>query len=277
MGRAVARSGSSGAEARNASGYRPPQPASEVRLAVLSHEGTHSILYGSWPLPIGSGHRTGYISRPDAAGKFPVVLVLPSIDGLSSSEKEMCRRLARSGITGIALDFYREDLDEPLTAYEKLTDHRALTDIDEVHDFVISNDVDWAVSGGIGILGIDVGGRFGLIRAATRPWVRSLVVAYAPLTGDEDRAHQVADYLSNLPIPVLGLYGSNDDLVTTATVDEAQRRNEHGQWLLYEGAEHDFLDTDSDRFDQSAADDATARILAFFLATLPPAEEEDLG
>lgn len=245
-------------------------------MAVLSHEGTYPIMYGSWPLPVGSEHRYGYIARPDAAGRFPVVLVLPSLEGLTSFEKDMCRTLARAGIAAIALEFYRDGATS-LAGYDGLDDARAITDIDEIHDFIVSPDVDWNVSSYVGVLGTDVGGRFGIISGGTRPWVKSLIVAYTPLTGDEERHYQVADYLDHLPVPVLGLYGRDDGLIDNSTVDEAQRRNAHGQWLLYEDAGHDFLDIEAEGFDSASASDATARILAFFRATLPPAEEEDLG
>ena len=233
-------------------------------------------MYGSLPLPIGSGHQPGYIARPDAAGRFPVVLVLPSLNGLTSFEKDMCRTLARSGIVGISPDFYRSG-DSPLEAYNGLDDSRAITDIDELHDFIVSDDVDWNVSKDIGVLGTDVGGRFAIVTAGTRPWIKALVVGYTPLTGDDERQFQVAEYLDHLPVPVLGLYGRNDELIDNSTVDEAQRRNGHGQWLLYQDAGHDFLDVEAKGFDSAAAADATARIVAFFKATLPAAEEEDLG
>ena len=233
-------------------------------------------MFGRWPLPIGSGHRSGYIARPDSAGKFPVVMVMPSLDGLGSYEKDLCRTLARSGIAAIAPDFYR-DGDSPLDSYNRLADSRALTDIDEVYDFILSDDITWNVGTGLGLIGLDVGGRFAILASATRPWVRSLVVAYTPLTGDEHRDNQVAGYLDHLPVPVLGLYGQSDNLIETATVDEAQRRNDHGQWLLYEDAGHGFLDVEAEGYNEAAAADATARIIAFFRATLPPAEEEDLG
>jgi carboxymethylenebutenolidase len=247
------------------------------RLAVLAHEGKYSIMYGSWPLPIGSGHRTGYIARPDAAGRFPVVLVISTINGLTSTEKDICRRLARSGLAAVAIDFYRDVTGDPIISYGELPDARAVTDIDEVRAFVASEDVDWAVSADVGLFGLDVGGRFALITAATRPWVKSLALAYTPLTGDEERSHQVADFLSNLPVPVLAMYGTDDDLISASTVDEAQRRNDHGQWLLYDGARHGFLDVESDGFDQASADDAMARLIAFFQASLDPAEEIALG
>jgi carboxymethylenebutenolidase len=245
-------------------------------MAVLPHEGTHSIMYGGWPLPIGSSLRTQYLARPDAAGRFPVVLVLPTLDGLSGFEKDICRMFARWGLVAIGINFYRQAGD-PLEAYHDLPDRQALGDLDEIHEFVVSDDVDWAVSGDLGVLGLDVGGRFALIGAATRPWIRSVAVAYAPLTGDEDREYQVAGYLDNLPVPVLGLYGSGDDLVAVETVDEAQRRNDHGQWLLYEGAGHSFLDADADSYDADAASDAFPRLVEFFKSTLTSAEEIDLG
>lgn len=245
-------------------------------MAVLPHEGTHSIMYGGWPLPIGSTQRTEYLARPDAAGRFPVVLVLPALGGLSGFEKDLCRMLARWGVAAIGVDFYRRKGD-PLEAYHHLSDGRALTDLDEIHGFIVSDDVHWAVSGEVGILGIDVGGRFGIIAAATRPWVKSVAVAYTPLTGDEDRQYRVADHLDHLPVPVLGLYGTDDEFIDVATVDEAQRRNDHGQWLLHEGAGHFFLDVEADGYQADAAADARPRLVEFFKSTLPPAVELDLG
>jgi carboxymethylenebutenolidase len=233
-------------------------------------------MYGSWPIPVGSGHRTGYISRPDEAGKVPVVLIIPDIAGLTGSEKDLCRRFAREGIAAISIDPYGAKGD-PLDLYNSLTDDRALYILDEVHQFLVSDDVAWNADDRVGILGADVGGRFGIIKAATRDWVRSLALCYTPLTGDEGREHQVAGYLDHLPVPVLSLYGAEDELIDNATIDEAQSRNDHGQWLLYEGVGHGFLDIDGDGFDQSAADDAFARLLAFFKGSLAAAEIEDLG
>lgn len=245
-------------------------------MAVLSHEGTYPILYGSTAVPVGASHRTGYLARPDQYGKAPTILVLPGLDGLGSGEKDLCRRLARAGFAALAVDLYGSKGDG-LTLYNSMTDDDALSVVDEFQQFIASRDVEWNISDSLGVYGNDVGGRIALIKAATKPWVASLVLAYAPLTGDENREHQVANYLEHLPVPVLGLYGSEDDLISPETVDEAQRRNDHGQWLLYEGAGHDFLDIDSEGFDQAAADDAFARITAFFKATLPAPSFEDLG
>jgi dienelactone hydrolase len=245
-------------------------------MAVLPHEGTHSIMYGSSPMPIGASHRTQYLARPDTAGQFPVVFVLPTLDGLSGSEKDLCRMFARWGVAAVGVDFHRHG-DDPIEAYNALSDHEAMADLDEIHEFVCSEEVDWAVSGDIGILGLDVGGRFGIVAAATRHWLRALALAYTPLTGDEDREFQVADYLDHLPVPVLGVYGADDELIDVSSVDEAQRRNEHGLWILYEGTGHNFLDAGTEGYNAAAANDAGPRIVEFFKAALPTAVELDLG
>ena len=245
-------------------------------MAVLSHEGTYPILYGSLPIPVGAQHRNGYLARPDESGLVPVVFVIPGLEGMGSLEKDLCRRMAREGFAALTIDLYGTTGDG-LDLYHELTDDQALAVLDELHQFIVSEDVSWNAEEKVGILAIDIGGRFGLIKAATRDWARSLIVCYSPLTGDEEREHQVADYLDHLPIPVLGLYGGGDTLIDPTTVDEAQRRNDHGQWLLYEGAGHGFLDVAGDGFDQSAADDAFARIVAFFTATLARPAIENLG
>src|SRR5687768_5971678 len=72
--------------------HGPPSLASSPpirdgsKVAVLPHEGTFSILYGSQTIPVGAGYRPGYISRPDEAGQFPVVVLVPGLAGLGSAE-----------------------------------------------------------------------------------------------------------------------------------------------------------------------------------------------
>ncbi|HEX6946811.1 MAG TPA: alpha/beta family hydrolase [Acidimicrobiia bacterium] len=246
-------------------------------MAVLAHEGTYSIMYGTWPIPVGTAHRRGYIARPDAHGVFPVVIVVPTLDGLTSFEKDVCRSLARVGIAAVALDPYAAPTGDPLEDYHRLSDTEAMSDLDEVYEFVMSEDVSWNAGEKVGLLGLDVGGRFALAKAARASWVGGLVVVSTPLTGDEEREIQVADHLSHLPLPVLGLYGAEDPLIDASTVDEAQNRNAHGQWLLYAGARHSFFDPNSEDYDASAAADAMERIKAFFKATLPQAVVENLG
>ncbi|MGH8910886.1 MAG: dienelactone hydrolase family protein, partial [Acidimicrobiia bacterium] len=129
-------------------------------MAVLGHEGTYSIMYGRFGVPIGAGHRPGYLSRPDRVGRFPTVVIVPGIDGLSSFEKDLSRRFARRGVAALSVDPYRQRGSDPLEDYAVLSDRRAITDLDEVGEFLASEDVPWAHAGAVGFLGLDVGGRF---------------------------------------------------------------------------------------------------------------------
>jgi carboxymethylenebutenolidase len=246
-------------------------------------------MYGTFRVPVGSGYRPGYLSRPDEAGRFPAVLAFPGVGGLKSYQKELCRRLARRGFACLAIDLYPgenaddsgqdEDgrLNDALAAYASQSDRSISSDIDEAHEFLESEDVFWAIPDRCGVLGFDVGGRFALIAAATRPWARAAVVVSTPLTGDEQRELQVADMLNHMAVPVMGLYGSADQLIASETVDAAQDRNQNGQWLLYDGAGHDFIDEGSGEYDPASAADAESRITQFFQSVLPKPETVDLG
>jgi carboxymethylenebutenolidase len=246
-------------------------------LAVLPHEGTYPILYGPTGIPVGSGYLRGYLARPDQVGRFPVVVLIGGLEGITSHEKDLARALARRGFVVLAPNLYRDSAGHPLDSYHALTDRQAIHDIEETYEYLQSEDVDWAIPGAAGIIGLDVGGRFAVAVAAYRPWVRSLVVAETPLTGDEERTHQVADLLGHLRVPVLGLYGAGDELIASESVDEAQNRNPAGQWLLYEGAGHGFLDPDAPNYVSFAAADAMVRIIGVLQATLPAPVLEAVG
>ena len=258
----------------------PPAATRSPKVAVLPHEGTYSVMYGPLPVSVGSGYRRGYLARPDKAGRFPVVLLVPDLDGLGAHEKHVARRLARRGLAVVVIDLYPQaptSRDDALAAYHQLTDFEAMRTLDEAVEYLSSEDIDWAQCDSVGVLGLDVGGRFALIQAAHRRWVGACAVVSAPLTGDEDRRHPVADMLEHLAPPILGLYGADDSLISTDTVDEAQRRNPAGTWLLYEGAGHGFLDEVGPEFEEPSAEDAIARLTDFFLAHLPRAQETELG
>lgn len=249
-------------------------------MATLPHEGTYSVMYGDLTVSVGSGYRGGYLARPDQAGRWPVVVLVHDLDGLGAHEKYLARRLARKGLAVVCVELYAERLESVaagLVAYNSISDGQALRVLDETHEYLSSNDIEWAHTDRIGILGLDVGGRFALITAAHRSWVGASAVAYTPLTGDERRDFPVADMLNHLATPVLGLYGTDDDLIDAASVDEAQTRNPSGQWLLYQGAGHGFLDEVGPGFDAASFEDAVVRLAEFFTRHLPPAEIIDLG
>ncbi len=248
-------------------------------MATLPHEGDYPILYRSLPVAIGSGYRNGYLARPDRAGRFPTVLIVPDLNGLTATEKDLARRLARRGLACLAVELLApsDRAGDPLVAYGAIDDNEAIRVLDEAREYLASEDIDWAFPDSVGVLGLEVGGRIALLLAAHRSWVRSAVVVGSPLTGDESRRFQVADLLEHIGPPVLALYGADDHLVAASSVDEAQRRNPGGSWLLYEGVGHGFADPNAEGFDTDAAEDAIHRLTEFLIATLPTAAEEVVG
>ena len=245
-------------------------------MATLPHEGTFNILYGGFQIPAGSYLSSGYLARPDVVGAFPVVLVLPDIYGLTSFEKDLCRRLARQGVACVALDIYRgaspgsaASMEDAILAYQALSDARVLTDIGDAHAFLVGQGLDWVLGRKIGVLGTDIGARFGLLYAAGRSDLGAVVAVQAPLGGDDHRSLSVRDSLGRISAPVLGLYGASDDLIPVEGVDVAQGLNPTGTWILYDDTGHDFLNDGMGGYHPGAANDAIARMSKFFLDRLP--------
>jgi len=250
-------------------------------VAVLPHEGTYNILFHPYAIPVGSGSRTGYLARPDQIGQYPAVVILPGIFGLGSLEKELARRLARHGFVAMSFDPYPAPLppgamlDDALIAYSALADRRALTDVDRAIDFAVNGAADFTVDGPVGLIGVDTGGRFALLYAAEHSRVGAVVVIHAPLAGDDLRTHTVKSALERIVVPVLGLYGQDDEHIPSEGVDVAASLNPSGQWIVYEAAQHDFMDPDSAQFHSGAASDAAARIPRFLSSTLPKPQISD--
>lgn len=113
--------------------------------------------------------------------------------------------------------------------------------------------------------------------AALRRWVGPVAVLYTPLNGDEHRSYPVAGQLERLAGPVLGIYAALDDTIPPESVDAAQGKNPHGQWLLYEGVGYGFVNENHPNYNELASNDALARLAAFFSAALPNPQVEDAG
>lgn len=238
-------------------------------MAVLPHEGTYPVMYGTASIPVGSGYRLGYLTRPDRTGLFPALVIVAGLGGITSHTKGLARRTARRGLVTVALDVGAELAGGPAG------DETVVRILDETHEYLDSPDIGWVHPDSIGVLGLGAGGRAALLAAANRRWVGAVAVVSTPL--GEDPPHQIPDLLGRLTLPVLGLYGTADPTIPIESVDDAQRRNPGGTWLLYPEAGHRFIDETSDDYSEPAAEDAIARLTQFFVEALPDPVEQDLG
>ena len=243
-------------------------------MAVLPHEGTYSVMYGTYSTPAGSSYRSDYLARPDAVGRFPVVLITGGPGEISSHVKSVARFLARRGIVALALNLGPASSNG---SHHGMGDSDLLAQLDETRRFLSDEDLDWALTERLGVLGIESGGRLALMAAALRNWVGPVTVLYGPLTGDEQRRYPTAEHLQRLGGAVLGIYAAEDELIDPGTVDNAQDRNPAGAWLLYEGVGHGFVDENDPNYDEGAAMDALERLAGFFISHLPAPQTLDLG
>ncbi len=234
-------------------------------MSVLPGEGTHVILYGSTSFPTRSAHLPAYLARPDLAGSYPAIVTVPAADGVTSSIKDVARRLARHGLAVLVLDPYRGEgpgrratAEERAAAFARLDDRRVLADLDAGLAYLRRPGTDWADPARLGMLGIGAGGRW-VLRSAGEERVRAVAIASTPLAGLED---------ASVRAPLLGLYGRDDEAVGADEVAAAHARIPQSEWVLYDGVGGGFLDDGSDGYDPEAAEDALERLVEFYTARL---------
>lgn len=244
-------------------------------MAVPASEGSHSIIYGPVPLPIGAHEYTGYLARPDGPGAWPSVIVVPGLFGVTSVEKALARHIAKHGRAAIVMDPYRGaaptragGLDAAAAAYAELPDGRVLADLGEVREYLATPDTRWADGSPSVVVGLDVGGRFALLGAFQRRDLAAVAVLGAPLGATAGRVAAL-DVIGSVAVPVLAMYGADDELVPRDDVDAAQDAAPHARVIAYESSGHAFYDPSSDDYHPGAEADALARIRALLDATLP--------
>ena len=170
------------------------------------------------------GGLPGYVARPAAAGRHPVVIVVNEVFGLHEYIRDVCRRLAKLGYVAVAPEFfYRAD---PGRTLATSTDFPAIIKIVETaSNEQVMGDIDttlkWLAaqpyaSDRIGITGFCWGGGVVWMAAARFPQLKAGVAWYGRLAGPKpgQPVKEVRKYplelADQMKCPVLGLYGGLD-------------------------------------------------------------------
>lgn len=235
-------------------------------MAVLAHEGTHTIIFGTVPVPVGSVLLDGYLARPDRQDPVRSVVVLHGIDGLTPRVKDLCRVLARQGWVALAPDWFRGAVPSG-DALSSVSDTHAIGLVDEAVEFLASDDLPYADAARPGVVGIGVGARLALLYADHNRQVAAVVAIEPPLV-EEGRDRSVRSAVARIGAPVLGLYGADDDAVDVEEVDGLQASTPNGQWIVYEGVGAGFLDAGGSGYHVGAERDALARVIRVLGASL---------
>jgi len=223
-----------------------------------------------------------FMARPDARGRFPVVVVVSEVFGVHEYIRDTCRRLARLGYVALAPDFFARHGDPA-----PLTDFNAIRDIvSAATEQEVMNDLQGAVywlSGQpfvnrskMAITGFCWGGavvwlacsRFREFRAGTAWYGRLSRPAAGQFLAEPDRRWPIEE-AGYLKAPVIGLYAGKDQGIPLSDVEAMRERL--GEYrkvgsdiIVYPEAQHGFHADYRASYDAAAAQDGWRRMLDHF-------------
>jgi carboxymethylenebutenolidase len=238
---------------------------------------TDGLAVADGKVPSGDFQVPIYEARPAAAGKYPVVLVIPEVFGMHEHIKDVTRRFAKEGFLGITFEPYARD-----GGVLHLADIAAVRKVvDPVPDAQVMGDLD-AISAyarrhpagrtdRIGVTGFCRGGMYTLLYAAHNQDVRAAVPWYGQIKPAKTPGVRTAgplDLAAKINAPVLGLYGEADLGIPVADVKEMEASlkaaGKTAEFVLYPGAPHAFFADYRPSYRAEAARDAWTRCLAWF-------------
>jgi carboxymethylenebutenolidase len=227
-------------------------------------------------IPAGGTTIPGYDARPEAAGRYPIVVVISGFTGNSDQNKDVVRRFAQAGYYAIAPELYSREggiqgknFQEMGQISSKVTRAQYLGDIRAAADY--AKQQSWARADHLGVTGFCGGGALTLHTAAEYPGVTAAVAWYGHVKRTYTDAPGVDAFslVSRITAPVLGLYGEADTGIPPEDVKrfeaELKKTSPSVEFVLYPGAPHAFFSDDRPQvYKKDAAEDAWKRCLAFF-------------
>lgn len=231
---------------------------------------------GEVKIPAAGGEMPAYRAMPSAGKSFPVVLVVHEIFGVHEHIKDICRRFAKIGYLAVAPELFARQADvsklsdtrEIMAVVAKVPDAQVISDLDAA--------VDWAAKTGrgdlskLGITGFCWGGRIVWLYSAHHPKVKAAVAWYGKLVGPTDELHpkQPVDVAPSLKVPVLGLYGAQDQSIPLDTIEQMRAALKKGssksEIIVYPDAGHAFNADYRPSYRQQAAEDGWKRLRDWF-------------
>jgi|WetSurMetagenome_2_1015567.scaffolds.fasta_scaffold24720_2 carboxymethylenebutenolidase len=228
------------------------------------------VVSGGFQVPI-------YEARPAAAGRYPVVLILPEAFGMHEHIKDVTRRFAKEGFYAITFEPYARE-----GGTLQLPDQQAVVKvINSVPDAQVMGDLDAILAHAkqqpaanadrIGVTGFCRGGLYVLLYAARNADVKAAVSWYGqikPAKTPGIRDVGPLDVAAKITAPVLGLYGEADQGIPPADVKEMEAAlkasGKTAEFILYPGAPHAFNADYRQSYRAEAAKDAWTRCVAWF-------------
>ena len=206
----------------------------------------------------------GYLAQPgDDAIRF-AILVIHENRGLNEHTKDIARRYAAEGFTALAVDLCSRNGGSVADTARNTGFLGSAEPEDLVADMLAYIDhlkgVDGVQQDGVGVTGFCFGGGYTFETAVASPHVKAAVPYYGT-------ARNVMSELATVQAAILVIYGANDARITTEAEDVRARLEQSGQPYgieIYPGADHAFFNDTGNNYNQSAAEDAWTKTLAWF-------------
>ena len=227
-------------------------------------------------LSVGGARIPAYDARPEAPGRYPIVVAIPGFTGVNEHHKDVVRRFAHAGYYTIAPELFHREGGMQGKSFPEMGKISAgigraqyLGDITAAANF--AKQQAWGRPDRVGVTGFCGGGALTLHFAAEYPGVTAAVPWYGHLKRTYQDAAGVDAFAiaPKIKAPVLGLYGDADQGIPAADVKafeaELRKANPNVEFVLYPGAPHAFFSDDRPQvYKKEAAEDAWKRCLAFF-------------
>jgi carboxymethylenebutenolidase len=229
--------------------------------------------------PAGNGDEIhAYVAQPNGEGPRPGIVAVHHMPGWDEFYREFSDRLARHGYTVISPNLYEryghgssDDVAAKVRAEGGVADDSVVADCAAAADWLREQP---ASNGKVGIIGTCSGGRHALLAASLTDkfdavadlWGGGVVMSEQELS--PARPVSPLDYTANLNVPLLGLFGNDDQYPTPALVDqheaELKRLGKDYEFHRYDGASHGFFYYQAPMYRQEAAMDGWEKVFAFF-------------
>ena len=247
-----------------------------ISLAQAVSTDTAGIAARDIQLNVGGTMIPAYDARPEAQGRYPIIVAIAGFTGNSEHHKDVVRRFAHAGFYAIAPELYSREggmqgkaFPEMAKISAQVTYAQHMGDIKAAADY--ARQQPWARADRIGATGFCGGGALALNFAAEYPGVTAVVPWYGLLkrTFKDKPGVDAFALLDRLTMPVLGLYGEADPFIPADDVRrfeaELKKRNPNAEFVLYPGAPHAFFSDDRPQsYRKEAAEDGWKRCVAFF-------------
>ncbi len=219
-----------------------------------------------------------YSARPLGAGPYPGCVLIHHLPGWDELYREFTRKMAHHGYLAISPNLYSrdghgtpEDVAAKVRAGGGVPDDQMCGDVQGALNYLKAQ-TNW--TGKVGVWGTCSGGRHTVIAAskidgfsaAADLWGGRVVMA--PDTLNEKNPVAPIDMTPDLKVPLLGLFGADDQAPTPAEVaqhEEALKAagKEH-EFHMYPGAGHGFFYYDRPAYRQEQAVDGWNKLFDFF-------------